>query len=60
MRELARRENELHSYAEAADHVACAFADGSAIGFSASGREGASEYPAASGVHTPGADGSPH
>jgi len=27
-------------------HVACAFANGSAIGFSASGREGASEYPA--------------
>jgi len=24
------------------------------------GREGASEYPVVSGVHTPGADGSPH
>ena len=36
----------MHGHAELAGHVACAFADGSAIGFSASGREGASEYPA--------------
>jgi len=36
-------------FAESARHVACAFAAGSAIGFSAPAREGASEYPAFTG-----------